>query len=257
MARFQTLSGFLLSPFGTPEDLTKDMTYASKYRSFVATNSIKLVAVCEIEDSYYYHLHIPSESKDGKYNYDVVIRFFTDKEELKRTNSLRGYFIQFFSNCPSFMYQYAYIYKQEGFLIEALYNKLDADYIDTPPTKSNAKMVKSYDKSIYYACRYLSEKKFTLLEKNGINNLKKVSPDRFFRGISDFKSVKIDTYILGEEKKLAKALEKDKDKTGGKAEKVVSRSLKNKVLSTFGTTPRVKAGGRVAKKGARKSTNRK
>ena len=254
MAKPQTLSSFLFHPFHTPEDMSKNMEFANKYRTFVSQNKIRLIAITEIEEAFYFHFQVPSESNDGKYNYDVVLRFYTDNPELKKTSSLRGYYVQFFSNCPSFMYQYAYIYKREGFLIEALYNKLDADYIDIPPKDENKANKKSYDKSIYYVCRYLNDKKFSLLEKRGINDLKKVTNDQFFRNISDFRAVKMDQYILNEEKKLAKTLQKDKEKTGGLLGKIVPKELRDKVMPK--SINRVKSGGRVAKKKAGKSTRR-
>ena len=148
--KYQTLSGFLFSPFHGKEDLQKDTEYNSKYISFISENRIRIVAMCIIEDSYYIHLKVPSESqKQVGYEYDVVIRFFTDNPEVLKHQHLRSYYVQFFSNSPSFMYQYAYLYNQSGYLINALYDKIDAEYINTPPQKTNSSMKMSYDKSIY------------------------------------------------------------------------------------------------------------
>ena len=206
-SKYQTLSGFLLAPFKNA-NVEKDVTYDSKYRNFVSSNKIRVFAMCEIEDSYFIHVKIPSESqKNNKYEYDVVIRFFTDNPEIKTQGTLANYFVQFFSNSPSFMYQYAYLYNKEGFLIKALYDKLDADYIDVPPEKTNSNMNKSYDKSIYFACRYLSEQKFRYLNKKGHLVSKKVDEKKFFSNISDFKSVKVDQALLSEEKKLSTLLQ--------------------------------------------------
>jgi len=203
-SKYQTITGFLMSPFKQGGNVERDATYDSKYKSFVSTNKIKVFAMCIIEDSYYIHVKIPSESqKDGKYEYDVVIRFFTDNPEVQTQDTLRNYYVQFFSNSPSFMYQYAYLYNKEGFLIETLYNKLDADYINVPPEKTNANMQKSYDKSIYFACRFLSEQKFRYLNKKGYLMSKQVDDSKFFSNISDFKSVKLDQALMSEEKKLS------------------------------------------------------
>lgn len=203
-SKYQTLTSFLMNPFKNGGDVQRDATYDAKYRSFVSTNKIKVFAMCIIEDSYYIHVKVPSESqKDGKYEYDVVIRFFTDNPEVQAQETLKNYYVQFFSNSPSFMYQYAYLYNKEGFLIETLYNKLDADYIDVPPEKTNADMKKSYDKSIYFACRFLSEQKFRYLNKKGHLSSKQVDDSKFFSNISDFKSVKLDQALMSEEKKLS------------------------------------------------------
>lgn len=240
-SKYQTLSGFLLSPFNRKEDLTKDQQYDTKYKQFVQKNSIKLHAMCIIADSYYLHIKVPSESQDN-YEYDVVIRFFTDKPEVANASHLRGHYIQFFSNSPSFMYQYAYLYHKEGYLIKALYDKLDADYIDVPPEKTNSRMIKSYDKSIYFACRYLSEKRFRYLDKNGVLKMKEIPEEKFFRGISDFKSVKIDQSLMNEDRKLQRELAKKKHerKSAGKRQNtqsityVVKKTGKKKIAKKVG-----------------------
>lgn len=231
--RYQTLSGFLIAPFNK-KNVEKDNTFNSKYRLFVSSNKIKVHATCIIEDSYYIHIKVPSESnKDKDYLYDVVIRFFTDNPEVLKQNSLRNYYIQFFSNSPSFMYQYAYLYNQEGFLIKALYDKLDADYIDIPPTKTNSEMIASYDKSIYFACRYLSENMFRYLNKKGHLLIKKVTKEKFFSNISDFKSVKFDQTLINEEKKLTNLVaQKAPRSLIGKAKAEISSKKIEAVRST-------------------------
>ena len=226
--KYQTLSGFLISPFKEGRNVERDVTYDSKYKAYVSTNKIKVFAMCVIEDSYYIHIKVPSETqKNGKYEYDVVIRFFTDNPEVQAQQTLSNYYIQFFSNSPSFMYQYAYLYNKEGFLIEALYNKLDADYIDTPPEKTNAGMKKSYDKSIYFACRYLSEQKFRYLNKKGHLLSKKVDDSKFFSNISDFKSVKLDQALMNEEKKLSTLIKQKAPRTllGRERREVTSKRI--------------------------------
>lgn len=258
--KYQTLSGFLLSPFHRKEDVKKDQEYDTKYRQFALTNRIRIHAMCIIEDSYYIHIKVPSESQSNnnqEYNYDVVIRFFTDSTEQLNQPHLRGYVMQFFSNSPSFMYQYAYLYKQEGFLIEALYNKLDADYIDTPPEKTNTRMIKSYDKSIYFACRFLSEHRFRYLDKNGVLRSKKVTPEKFFRNISDFKSIKMDQALISEERKLGKEL--DKAKKSGKKSISDESGYKNggkKINATKNTNKRTSINYVVKKVGNKKVPKR-
>lgn len=233
-SKYQTLSGFLIAPFNNRESLQRDVTYDSKYRSFILSNRIKIQSMCILEDSYYIHIKVPSESqKKENYEYDVVIRFFTDNPEVLKQETLSNYYIQFFSNSPSFMYQFAYLYNKEGYLIEALYNKIDADYIDKPPEKTNKEMKKSYDKSIYFACRFLSEQKFRYLNKRGRLLAKKVEPRKFFSGISDFKSVKLDQELINEERKLTKLIEQKAPRGAlGKAKAIIdSKRIENKITA--------------------------
>ena len=209
-SKYQTLSEFLLNPFGTGNNLNKDITYNSKYTAFVTKNRIRLKAVCEIEGSYYFHITIPSESlKEQNLNYDVVIRFFSDDPKIRNQNSLSAYHIQFYSNSPSFIYKYAYVYNKEGYLIKALYNKLDADYLDVPPSKTNSDLKIYYDKSIYFACRYLNETASRNLTKTGPAIRRKINQDKFFKGIADFRTIKFTQELVAQEKKLLKEVESD------------------------------------------------
>lgn len=209
--KYQTLPEFVMRPFGKSNDVSKDATYGKQYRELVRTNKIRLVATTNIEESYYFHIKIPSESqKDKKYEYDVVIRFFTDDPVMLDQPDLLGYYIQFFSNSPSFIYRYAYVYKQNGMLIEDLFEKLDGDYEDKPPTKTNPNQVMSYDKSIYCATRFLNETRFRNLAKRGVLLSKSIKPDKFFRDIADFQSIRFDQTIIAEEKKLKKELDTEK-----------------------------------------------
>ena len=113
-SKYQSIGEFMHSPFGLNSSMEKNNKYESLYNTFVQSNKIYIAGYTNIEDSYYVHVKIPSESqKDGKYEYDVVIRFFTDKPELRHVNSLRAYYMQFFSNSPSFIYKYAALYKKE------------------------------------------------------------------------------------------------------------------------------------------------
>lgn len=259
-SKYQTLNGFILSPFRNTESLERDTKFNDLYRKFTTEHSIQLYAMCVVEDSYYIHIKIPSDSqKDGKYTYDVIIRFFTDSDEVLRQNHLKNYFVQFYSNSPSFIYQYAYLYKKEGYLIDTLYDKLDKDYMDKPPEKTNSNMHLSYDKSIYVACRFLSEMKFRYLNKTGPLIMKKKDKNKFFNDVSDFQSVKFDQELMAEERKLSKVVNnrkrgiKQSSSTTGK--KVASTSTsKNKSITIVG-----KKGGKskVIKKTGTRSTRKK
>ena len=267
--KYQTLTEFVVSPFGN-RDVQKYDEYESKYKEFILSNRIRVYGMCIVEGSYYFHIKVPSESKtskDGKYEYDVVIRFFTENTDISKEGHLRNYNIQFFSNSPSFIYKYAYLYKKEGYLINALYNKLDPSYFNTPPEKSNPDMKLSYDKSIYFACRYLSDKQFRYLDKKGHILNKKIDSKKFFSNISDFKSIKMDQAILSEEKKLSDILKNKSPRsaivkaraklTTTKADKEIGKSLTDR--STV-YAKRVKAKSKItgnSKKRASKSTTKK
>lgn len=263
MATYQTLSEFLHTPFGN----TSTQVKLSKYNSLYVQNDSKIIlnAYTKIDESYYFHVKIPSESqKDGNVHYDVVIRFFTDKKDALISSHLRDYYIQFFSNSPGFIYNYAVLYKNNGYLIDSLYNKLDPRYFDKLPVMTNSKMELSYDKSIYFACRFLNEKKFKVLNKFGVTLGKKLTPDKFFKEIKDFQSVKIENDLLTFERKslrgLSKTLEKDKSSNDTHRKNPSLSTIKDKKnpridkKTSSNTTATVRS---IIRKTAGKSTRKK
>lgn len=224
MAKYQTISEFLRVPFGN----TSAQNKLTKYNSLYIENKSKIIlnAYTKIEDAYYFHVKVPSESqKDGNVYYDVVIRFFSDKPDALSSSHLRDYYIQFFSNSPGFIYNYAVLYKNNGFLIESLYKKLDPRYFDKLPLKTNSKLELSYDKTIYFTCRFLNEKKFKVLNKFGISLGKKMQPNAFFREIKDFQSVKIETELLTMERSSLKNLRKSLDNNKQSSEENTDNKL--------------------------------
>lgn len=190
---FQTLKGFLESPFNTGKNLEKDLKYAARYKEYLNTNKLTMVGYTKIGENYYLHIKVPSEKTRGHF-YDVVIQFFPSSSKDIISPSLGSYYVKFFSNSPGFIYKYAVLYKQQGYLIEDLYKKMDPNFMDTLPEKSNPNLELSYDSSIYYACMFLREHHFAYLNKLGILVQKKKNETEFFAEISSFNEKKADLY---------------------------------------------------------------
>ena len=249
----------------------------SKIQKFIAgyredKYKIKLNAHTKIGNAYYFHVKIPSKSQEEKnMMYDVVIKFFTNKEKCEKATHIRDYYIQFFSNSPSFIYNYAVLYKKHGFLIDNLYSKLDPRYFDKLPEKTNKDLELSYDKSIYYACQYLSEHRFKALNKLGIAMGKSLTPDSFFKEIKDFQSVKMEQELFNLEKKELRKLDRELDAhdkmKAGEKKRELDNHRKNPVMSTatnkrkiiIDRRPATKSTSttkRVVKKTAKKSTRK-
>ena len=208
MSKYQTLEEFINLPFNKREGASKKSKYDERYRKYISENLIRVVGYTEIEDSTYVHVKVPSESKkDEKYEYDVVIRFFPPTDRVRFDKNIKNYYIQFFSNSPGFIYKYAVQYKKYDYLIEAMYDKLDPKFMDKLPEKANANMELSYDSSIYFACKYLIERRF------GIHGLaRKKSNDQFFHEITNFESVKVDSSLVDADRKLKKQFDLLKQK---------------------------------------------
>ena len=228
MGKYQTLSEFLQAPFGNKLPIINE--YDKPYQELRSRQKIAVTGYTKIDDSYYIHIEIGSTT-NKEIGYDVVIQFFTTDPSVKRERSLHNYQIQFFSNSPSFIYKYAALYKLNGYLIDALYNKMDPDYMDQLPEKSNPKMELMWDKSIYYACKFIYEHKYSLLWKTGIILNKQIKPEKFFNDIQGFNDIKDKTELINLQKSLQKELSMD---------------TKNSVISKIGDTRR-KIGNRSNK----------
>ena len=210
---YQTLEGFLRAPFGSPEP--KSNEFEQKYQRLKSNKRIYIEASTRIEDNYLLHIKVGSDSNQNVF-YDVILLFFTDDPKISKDISFRNYYVQFFSNSPSFIYQYAVLYKQNHALIEMLYDKMEEEFADKAPEKANPNMKLSYDKSIYSACRYMQDNPVSAFSKAGILVRKKKTPEKFFSDIKTFANVKLDNEINQLDKKVDRELDKaskEKSKT--------------------------------------------
>lgn len=125
-------------------------------------------------DEYYFHFLIPSESKERRNTYDVVLYFTLgeDGKDFASDKNLNRYFVKFFSNSPGFIYTYAYAFNLYGLLIESFANKYNKVVLEQPPVTRNPGEIISYEKTTYFACYYLL-KNPKYLNKSTINLIAK------------------------------------------------------------------------------------
>lgn len=205
MEGFQNLSDFVIQPFGnvdSEEQKRLEKIYQSNKKH------LKIEGYTIIDDDYFIHIKVPSDSNPNQF-YDVVFLFFTDNNKVKRGFTLNKYYVKFFSNSPSFIYQFAALYRINGFLIDFLFDKMDAEYAETPP-KNPKKMM--YDKSIYCASKFLLDST-AALSKLGLVTRRKKDKEKFFSDIKTFKDVKLTNELSTLDKKIDKELEKNKSNT--------------------------------------------
>ena len=183
---YQTIGEFLNSPFGSPDQETYTKL-EKKYKE--AKRPVSVHAYTILDEAYFLHLKIPSESQPDK-SYDVVLQFFTNDNDVKKSSSLQNYYIQFFSNSPSFIYRYAVLYKQKGYMIDSLQKKMDPKYADTLPEKTNKDLKLTFDKSLFMACYYLQNDGSTWLDKEFLKRKRKTSMREFLSNIGSFQDVK-------------------------------------------------------------------
>ena len=251
MEGFQTLKDFVDEPFGNivaSERSKFELAYQAIKRN------IKIEGYTIVDDDYFIHIKVPSESNPNQ-SYDVVILFFTEDSKVKRGITLNKYYVKFFSNSPSFIYQYAVLYKTNGFLIDFLYDKMDKKYSDTLP-KNPKKMM--YDKSIYCASKFLLDTTAGL-SKLGLVTRKKKDERKFFADIKSFEDVKFTNELSTLDKKIDKELEKNKANTKKrrlereKNNRSIHRTTAKKDTLARGVQKSITMGKRIkAKKGRKK-----
>lgn len=98
-----------------------------------------------------FHVRIPStEYKYNKLHYDVLFKI---KADPARRYALRN--VEFFSNSPSFIYTYAYVYYHDHIVIDEFASKLPIMALTVAPEIRNPVESLGYEKSTYFAARYL------------------------------------------------------------------------------------------------------
>lgn len=261
---YQTLEQFVNNPFemGYQPSLQE---YAKKYDSLNKRQMIKFAGALIVDDVYFLRIRVASESASNVW-YDVVVQLFMDDELKGRNIALNSYYVKFFSNSPGFVYKYGYLYHQHDMLIEVLANKYPKEVLTVEPNKTNAEKRMGYDKSIYYACRYILDRPLSLLSKTGLSVIQARSAKNFFDGIADFDSVsedisisKMEASIRKEAKKDQETLKKNKrEKRAETVEAIKGIFMKPKKKPTTSTVKNSspKKSSVKSKKGARSTTKK-
>ena len=274
----QNLDEFLKMPFGTPHN-QKNLQYESRYRDYRKNNKIQVAGTTVVDETYFIHIKVPSESQKGLSEYDVVVQFFTHNEKVKREVTLKHYYVQFYSNSPGFVYKYAALYQIQGYLISSLLGKFTPGMLNTLPEKANKDFELFYDSSIYYACRYLLEHSNNTMGKFNFRIFKTKPPEIFFAGIQDVEEAGISRDVASIEKSLLHEIDAEKKLTLRQEKELVTKNAlfrpgikakRERTLSTFkdenkrsiiktakkSTSGTISSIHKVAKKTAKKSTKK-
>ena len=262
LGALQSLQEFIDSPFGNtvPVKLRDDLE--KKYRDFLTKNGrmMKAKESCIIGNIYYINIIVPSESNKGNDHYNVIFQFIPFDKDDEKESTVYNYQVKFFSNSPSFMYQYAYLYKRAGILIDDnnTGNKVDKEYIFTPPTKSNINMNLYYDKSIFYALKFILSHTDYLIKDSWLRRMN-VNIKKFSNNVLDFSTIKEN--ITPEKKTDVKEELKKDIKVDGHHVHVNLHNSKVPIIKKIQkTVASAKKGGsikRISKNSPKKSTFKK
>lgn len=98
-----------------------------------------------------FHVKVPSEQyKINKIAYDVLFLFKYDENKRRQHRQ-----IQLWSNCPSFIFTYCYVYNKHNLIIDTFKSRLPKAALTQAPEVRNPIGSYGYEKSTYIAARYL------------------------------------------------------------------------------------------------------
>lgn len=171
------------SVFGGSEyykDIMRNGGYIAKYNKFISAHSTIPFTVYRDHrvdgalDLVYYHFQVESD-KNPEIIYDVVFKFSSTDAKIKSENDIRNYKVQFFSNSPGFLFQYAYVYNNQNLLIPELTKQIGDKALMEPPSKSNPNRAVGYDYTLFYCMRFLYLNQFYMSKKEILRKGKPIS----------------------------------------------------------------------------------
>lgn len=104
---------------------------------------------------YIAHIKVPSNSVDNLF-YDVLIEFTIESIENGTSIAFGDEPVKVFSNCPSFTFTYAYVFNKNNELIDWCRSKYSKEIIIKEPEKRNPYKIINYEKSLYFAIKFLT-----------------------------------------------------------------------------------------------------
>ncbi len=217
-----TFEDYILNPMGRSNAVlsvamreAQRNIYTTKFDNILLRENGKInYYLYKGKNCYYVHIKIPSEVVHNFY-YDVVIKFIKDQKVAANLSKLNKWQVQFFSNDPSFVFTYAYVFKKKDMFIKELSSKMSTKALTKSPDITNKEQMVGYVKSIYFA--------YLFMQQRGLFN-----PIRY-EGVPDLDM----KYLLSQIEQADKKIEDRQDKGqeySKKKEKRISQGLANKMM---------------------------
>lgn len=144
--------------------------------------------VYKVKDNYLFHFYIPSEEFPDSLFYNVCVLFESHNELTGSEKTINNHHLKLFSNSPNFMFTYTYALNQNKMIIPFLINKCAKRALTEAPTLRNPIEVYGFEKSIYFACRFIMD--------NQLNSIFEIENNRFL-----FNEAKLKSEIATQESK--------------------------------------------------------
>lgn len=133
------------------------------------------LAIFRINDkNLIYFVEIPSRHAKGL-RYQVVFQF--NLEYVESASDVSELSFKCFSNCPSFVYTYAKVFKEKDMFCNWLGSKLDRPVLKKDPSIRNPDKNISYERSIYLAAKYIINSGKSKIDLAKIIGLRVASPN--------------------------------------------------------------------------------
>lgn len=184
------------------------------------------------------HIRVPSKSVERLF-YDVLLEFDIDTIPKNKSVINEGS-VRVFSNCPSFVYTYANVFDKEKNFISWCKKKYPKEIFSKDPKKRNPMKIVNYERSLYFATRYLLSEGRNYKGKIDLITIKQ---DSYAQILNKVKSSDEILEIYNRHKRIEKPQEKKEKETPPKRE-VKSRSFfkqKKGVTRKVKTTKQVKS----------------
>ena len=144
----------------------RDMYY-NMYRSKLdallvrENNEIPFYLFKDNDKRYIALIKVPSETVKHFF-YDVAIEFYTDEGKIVSENDLKNYNVRFYSNDPSFVFNFCYSFMKNDIFFMDLESKMSKLARTQKAVVTNAKNEVGYCKSIFFA--------YLIMESRGLFN---------------------------------------------------------------------------------------
>lgn len=166
-----SLDEYILNPMGKHNAVLNGAmrelmrkTYMKKFDNLMIREHGKMdynLYIDNAKNEYWAHIKVPSETVE-KFYYDIVFKFYIDASK-GGTNDLFKWNVKFYSNDPSFVYTYAYVFNNRNLFIPELKTKMSTIAIKDAPKEKNPDETVGYVKTIYFAYLLMQNRKLNKL----------------------------------------------------------------------------------------------
>ena len=149
-----TISEYLKNPYGKGSAFSSNSKQKEDLdEQFKQLSDRILSKIYRYRDYVIYHVVIPSTKKDSV-TYDVVIEVKTQELHTGAAN-LEDLNFKVFSNCPSFIFTYAHVFRANDMICDWLFSKYNHDVRIKAPTIRNQYGIIGLERSIYLSLKHL------------------------------------------------------------------------------------------------------